>query len=204
VPSYDAHLATTDQTPAYRYHKRFLQTLQERSESKRWLLKAPSHLFQLRTLFGVYPDARIVRTHRDPLKTLPSAINLLGTLKWMRCHEVDMSDAAKMMPGAYAYIYRKEIEQRARGVLPDAQFIDVQFDDIVRNPAASVEAVYRRLDWPFTDDVARGIAEYAARKPKGSRGEHHYSLEEAGLDAAAERRRFAFYTDHYGVRQEPA
>jgi hypothetical protein len=204
VPSYDAHLAATNQTPAYRYHKRFLQTLQARSESKRWLLKAPSHLFQLRTLFAVYPDARIVRTHRDPLKTLPSAINLMGTLKWMRCREVDMSAAAKMMPVAYAYIYGKEIELRASGVLPNAQFVDVQFDDIVRDPVATVEAVYRRLDWPFTNDVARRIAEYAAGKPKGSRGEHRYSLEDAGLDAAAERQRFGFYTGHYGVREESA
>ena len=204
VPSYDAHLAATDQTPAYRYHKRFLQTLQARSESKRWLLKAPSHLFQLRTLFAVYPDARIVRTHRDPLKTLPSAINLMGTLKWMRCHEVDMSATAKMMPGAYAYIYQKEIELRASGVLPNAQFVDVQFDDIVRDPVATVEAVYRELDWPFTADVARRIAKYADGKPKGSRGEHRYSLEDAGLDVAAERQRFAFYTGHYGVREESA
>jgi len=204
VPSYDAHLAATDQTPAYRYHKRFLQTLQARGESKRWLLKAPSHLFQLRTLFAVYPDARIVRTHRDPLKTLPSAIDLMGTLKWMRCSQVDMSAAAKMMPAAYAYIYGKEIEHRASGVLPDAQFVDVQFDDIVREPVATAEAVYRRLDWPFTEDVAGRIGEYAAAKPKGSRGEHRYSLEDAGLDAATERERFRFYTAHYGVREESA
>jgi hypothetical protein len=181
-----------------------LQTLQARSESRRWLLKAPSHLFQLRTLFAVYPDARIVRTHRDPLKTLPSAINLMGTLKWMRCREVDMSAAAKRIPAGYAHIYRKEIEQRASGVLPDAQFVDVQFDDIVRDLVATIEAVYCRLDWPFSDGAARSIAEYAAGKPKGSRGEHHYSLENAGLDPAAERERFGFYTDHYGVREEPA
>ncbi len=58
----------TDQTPAYAYHRRFLQTLQVPGESHRWLLKAPSHLPQLRTLFAIYPDARIIRTHRDPLE----------------------------------------------------------------------------------------------------------------------------------------
>ena len=36
---------------------------------RRWVLKAPSHLSQLRTLFAVYPDARVVQIHRDPLKT---------------------------------------------------------------------------------------------------------------------------------------
>jgi hypothetical protein len=203
VPTYDRHLTSTDQTPAYRYHKRFLQTLQAQGASNRWLLKAPSHLFQLRTLFGVYPDARIVRTHRDPLKTLPSAINLMGTLKWMRCREVDMSTASKRLPLGFAHIYRREIEQRASGVLPDSQFVDVHFDDIVRDPVGTVESVYRQLGWPFTSGIADRIAGYAASKPKGSRGEHRYSLDDAGLDAGTERERFGFYTSHYGIVEEP-
>jgi hypothetical protein len=204
VPSYDAHLIRSDQRPAYRFHRRFLQTLQARGGSQRWLLKAPSHLFQLRTLFDVYPDARIIRTHRDPLKTLPSAINLMGTLKWMRCEAVEMSGAAAMMPPGYAYIYQKEIEWRADGTLPDDRFIDVHFHDLVRDPAGTVEAVYRRLGWPFGEDLQREIVDYVARKPKDARGKHRYSLADVGLAGDEERERFRFYTGHYGVAEEDA
>jgi len=202
VPSYDAHLQRVDQRPAYRFHARFLSTLQARGGSRRWLLKAPSHLFQLRALFDVYPDARIVRTHRDPLKTLPSAISLMGTLKWMRCNQVDMSRAPVLLAFGYAYIYRKEIEQRASGVLPDDRFVDVQFSELLRDPVGTVGAVYRKLDWPFTDDVRARVAAYAASKPRGSRGVHRYSLDEVGLDAEEERERFRFYLEQYGVPDE--
>jgi hypothetical protein len=202
VPSYDAHLAAADQRPAYRYHKRFLQTLQTRGPSRRWLLKAPSHLFRLRALFDVYPDARIIRTHRDPQKTLASAISLMGTLKWMRCREVDMSAAAKLMPSAYAHIFQKEIEQRRDGVLPDERFVDVHFSELVHDPVATVEGVYARLGWPFTDEARENIARYSSSKPKDSRGPHRYSLEEVDLDASLERERFDFYMKHYGVREE--
>ncbi len=202
VPSYDRHLQATDQRPAYRHHRRFLQTLQSRGGSRRWLLKAPSHLFQLRALFDVYPDARIIRTHRDPLKTLPSAINLMGTIKWLRCREVDMSAATTLLPVAYEHIYRQEIEWRRSGELPDDRFIDVHFDDVVRDPVSTISAVYGRMGWPFTPEAAERIAEYAHEKPKGSHGVHRYSLSGIGLDAAAERARFAFYTGHYGVREE--
>ncbi len=204
VPTYDRHLARTDQTPAYRYHERFLQTLQANGGARRWLLKAPSHLFHLQTLLRVYPDARIVRTHRDPLRTLPSAINLMGTLKWMRCEEVDMSAAATLLPLGYEHVYRREIAQRSGGELPDDRFIDVQFEDIVRAPVRTVKEVYGRLDWPFTDAVASRVGAYAKGKPKGSRGEHRYSLEDVGLDAGKERERFTFYTRHYGVALESA
>lgn len=202
VPSYERHVLKTDQRAAYRYHRRFLQTLQSRGSSRRWLLKAPSHLFQLRALFDVYPDARIVRTHRDPLKTLPSAISLMGTLKWLRCREVDMSAAAAVLPAGYESIYRQEIEWRRSGELPDDRFIDVHFDDVVRDPVSSIAEVYAHLGWPFDPDLGERISEYVRAKPKGSRGAHRYSLSEVGLDAAAERERFSFYTQHYGVREE--
>lgn len=203
VPSYDRHLQASDQHAAYRFHKRFLQTLQSGGGSQRWLLKAPSHLFQLRTLFDVYPDARIIRTHRDPLKTLPSAISLMGTLKWMRCLEVDMSSAPGLLGFGYAYVYQREIDQRAGGGLPDDRFVDVQFTELVRDPASTVEGVYARLGWEFTDAARQRIDRYASDKPKDSRGPHRYSLEEIGLDAGAERERFRFYTDHYDVTEEP-
>jgi hypothetical protein len=206
VPSYDRHLQTSDQRPAYEFHERFLKTLQQRETkretSRRWLLKAPSHLFQLPALFEIYPDARIIRTHRDPQKTLASSISLMGTLKWMRCNDVDMSQAPAMLAFGYAYIYRKEIEQRSEGTLPDAQFIDVQFEDVLRDPIGTVEAVYRELDWAMTDPVRQRIADYAKKKPQGSKGSHRYSLEQFGLNATEERERFRFYMERFGIRDE--
>ena len=68
VPTYDAHLRRADHRDAYRFHRKVLQTLQQRARGRRWVLKAPSHLGQLRALFAVYPEARIVHIHRDPLE----------------------------------------------------------------------------------------------------------------------------------------
>jgi len=204
VPSYDRHLLSSDQRPAYAYHRRFLQTLMQRDENRRWLLKAPSHLFQLRALFDIYPDARIIRTHRDPTKTLASSISLMRTLKWMRCNEVDMAKAPARLAMGYATVYQQEIEQRASNALPDNQFIDVRFEDVVRNPVATLERVYEALGWPIDDRVRQRIRDYATRKPKDARGAHHYSLEGVGLDAATERERYRFYMEQYGLERETA
>jgi hypothetical protein len=202
VPTYDRYLQQSDQRSAYRYHKEFLKTLQQRGESKRWLLKAPSHIFQMKALFDVYPDALIVRTHRDPLKTLASSLSLMGTLKWMRCNEVDMSKVPAQLAFGYAYVYQREIEQRANGELPDSQFIDVNFEDIVRDPVTTLESVYSKLGWSIDDDIRERVGTYAKNKPKGSRGAHAYSLEDTGLDADEERERYRFYMEQYGVPVE--
>ena len=202
VPSYDRFLSRADHRPAYRYHRRFLQTLQSTGGSRRWLLKAPSHLSQLRALFDIYPDARIVRTHRDPLETLPSAISLMGTLKWMRCRNVDMAWAAEVLPAAYAALYAKEIEDRTSGALPEDRFVDVPFGDLVGDPVGTVAGVYARLDWSFPQATRSAVERYARSKPRGSRGVHRYSLAGVGLDGVREAERFRFYLDRYHIRPE--
>jgi hypothetical protein len=202
APTYQAYLAKADQRPAYRYHRRFLQTLQQRARGERWLLKAPSHLFQLRALFDVYPEARIVFTHRDPLKTIPSALSLMGTLKWMRCEHSDPAAGAETTATGYAVIFRRLIEQRASGALPDDRFVDVRYAELVADPGAAVERIYAAFGWRFTPELRRTVVDYVTHKPRGAHGVHHYSLAEMGLDAAVERKRFAFYCDHFGVAEE--
>ena len=72
VPSYQAWLDRQDLRPGYEWHKRFLQHLQWRAGGERWLLKAPAHLFGMDALSAVYPDARVIQTHRDPVKVVAS------------------------------------------------------------------------------------------------------------------------------------
>ena len=68
--------------PAYRFHKRFLQFLQHQDGSEpRWVLKCPEHLFALQTIRAVYPDARLVFVHRDPMKVLASQARLTEVIR---------------------------------------------------------------------------------------------------------------------------
>lgn len=153
-------------------------------------MKAPSHQFRLRTLFDVYPDARVIRSHRDPLKSFPSMLDLMSTLLWMRCNHVDLERVARTIPGSFARLFRQEIEDRASGVLPDDQFIDVRFADVVRDPVSTICGIHERLGWAFPEATRKGIANYARSKPKGSHGAHRYSLESTGFDPQREMERF--------------
>src|SRR4030095_13131930 len=64
--NYRDWLFQTDMTSTYTYHKRFLQLLQADAPGI-WNLKMPSHGLWIPTLLEIYPDARLVWTHRDPL-----------------------------------------------------------------------------------------------------------------------------------------
>jgi hypothetical protein len=202
VPSYEVHLISSDHRPTYAFHSNVLRLLQQRRNGNRWLLKAPSHLPQLRALFAVYPNARIIQTHRDPLKTIPSTLSLLGTLKWMRCEHVDIAALAPLIARGQAASYQREIEQRADGTLPDDQFVDVRYADLMADPLGTIAAIYEKLGWSLRNEVRDEMADYLRTKPKGSRGTHAYSLEQMGLRPERERERFKHYRERFAVPEE--
>jgi hypothetical protein len=179
-----------------------LQTLQGPAGDTRWVLKAPSHLAALRTLLDVYPDARIVQIHRDPLKTVPSTLSLLGTLKWIRCNRTDIDALAPLLPVGFARMLDRVIADRATGLLPDAQFVDVRYADLMKDHGSTVATIYERLGWNAGDDVRNRVREYVAQKPKGAHGEHRYSLADFGLDASEQRGLFDNYNQHFDIPAE--
>jgi Sulfotransferase family len=202
VPSYSAYLVGADLTEAYRYHRKVLQTLQRRARAERWVLKAPSHLGRLRTLFAIYPDARVVQIHRDPLRTVPSTISLMGTIRSMRSETVDVDALAPWVSMGYGLMLDDTIDARASGELPDAQFVDVRYAELMESPVSTLRNVYAALgiDFPSALDIA--VTDHLAAQPKGARGTHNYSLADTGLDAARERARFRKYQARYGVPDE--
>ena len=202
IPTYSAYLVDADLTEAYRYHRKVLQTLQRRVRAERWVLKAPSHLGRLRTLFAVYPDARVVQIHRDPLKTVPSTISLMGTIRSMRSETVDVDALAPWISMGYGVMLDDTIDARASGELPDAQFVDVRYADLMDEPVGTIRGVYARLGIDFPSSLAVAVADHLAAQPKGARGAHTYSLADTGLDAARERARFRRYQAEYGVPDE--
>ena len=70
--TYDAWWQCQSEAAAYGHYYRCVQLIGSNDPDKRWLLKNPGHIDNLDLLFGIYPDAKVIQTHRDPAKALPS------------------------------------------------------------------------------------------------------------------------------------
>jgi hypothetical protein len=202
VPSYQAWLARADKTRGYRYHRRVLQLLQWRCPGERWVLKAPSHLWTLRELFAVYPDARVVVTHRDPLVVMASMTSLVATLFWMRSDRVDPRALAKTWLRGVAFMLTHSLEQREKGALPEERIHDVLYHELVSDPIGELRRLYASLDLELMPDAEARMRAYLAARPKDRRGAHRYTFADTGLDLARERARFARYQQRFGVPSE--
>jgi sulfotransferase family protein len=199
VPSFqDWFERDSQQDLAYDFHRRLLQHLQAHRPGKRWVLKAPGHLFSLGALLRRYPNARIVQTHRDPLRVMASMASHATVLRRA------FSDNAVPERIAADWVERwaralddfLTVRDRARS----AQFLDVGYDSIERAPLETVERVYDFLGWPLTAAARAAIERFLAANPKDKHGVHRYTLEQFGLDRAQLTRRFGRYIDRFELR----
>ena len=200
VPAYGEWLLQTDQRSAYEYHRLVLQVLQSGGVRGRWTLKSPHHAIALDALTAVYPDARLVLLHRDPVVLCASVCSLISTLsgtfsdvdhqRYIVDHWTTMLDESIRRVDAF------------RTSHPEHPIVDVQYADLVREPLATVEALYSSLGDKLEDRAALAMTTYVESNPKGKFGAHGYDLAEFGLNGAALTERFADYVARYDVPTE--
>lgn len=187
----------------YRLHKQILQTLQHRDgHPSTFLLKSPAHLGFLPDLFATYPDARVVFTHRDPLKFIGSSANLTGVLHWMRSDRVDLAERGPIMAAVYEILLGGAMAQRIAGAVPADQITDVHFRSLLADPVGAIEGAYAALGMDFEASMRHSIPAYLEAKPKGKFGVHRYDAARLGLDESGLRQQFAAYISHYDVELE--
>ncbi len=201
TPSYSAWYAQADKEPVYRYHKTVLQILQHKNPRKRWLLKAPEHQVHLEDLLKVYPDARIVQTHRDPIKCMASATSLMGTLYHMRSDQPFNAAMFEniIMGEATAQRLEKVMDQRETGIVPQTNITDSRYQDLMDDPMQCIHRIYQHFGLTLSDIAKKRMLDYLAKKPKGKFGSHAYQIDKT---RQKEREMFRRYQAHYGVPDE--
>jgi len=199
VPNYQRWYEHQTLLPVYRFHRRFLQWLDWQRPGQRWVLKAPAHLFGLDALLEVYPDAAIVQTHRDPLQVMASLASLGTTLRTAFAESVDPVAVGREKARRWGDGLLAAVRARAAGRLPERPFLDIAYADIVADPVATVERIYRHFELDLSDEAEDRMRQFLARNPKDKHGRHRYTLEQFGLNRAAESERFAAYRERFGV-----
>ncbi len=203
VPSYSRWLGSADKAPVYRYHRKFLQVLQWLEPGRRWILKLANHIGDIEALLAVYPDARMINTHRDPLKVLASLAGFYGTMVWMRSDRLpDVHGVMQATSAGLAALLERTLERRREGILRDEILFEMRYTDLLADPIGTLGRIYDHFGWPFSDEARSEMRSYLKRHPQGSRGRYVYSFEDTGLDPETERRSFTAYRELYGIPNE--
>ncbi len=124
-------------------------------------------------------------------------------VQWMRSNEVDLPGLVDGIEAAFAGALNGVGALREGGTLPD-RFVDVHFQQLVRDPIATLRAAYEGMHRDFTDAHQDRVRRYLEEKPRGKFGVHRYTAEEWGFDRRELHQRMKPYIDHFGVELEAA
>lgn len=199
VPTYYDWIASHSMVPAYQGHRRFLQHLQSRYRKKRWLLKTPDHLAYLADLFAVYPDARIIQTHRDPVEVIPSMASLLYHVRQAWSDGVDARAVGEEELERWVDALDRAMRVRASLGERRTQVTDVRFADLMKDPLGTVERIYAHFGESLAPGTKRRMQDFLDGNPREKHGVHGYTLEDFGLDATRVRAAFASYWERFGT-----
>jgi hypothetical protein len=192
-----------DQRPKHRRKaltKFYRDALQRQSfvngASRTYLGKNVFHTGRLRSLLEEFPDMRLVHLVRHPYEAIPSMISMFTKPWQFHSPEIEKASAeyqamAELCVDYYCYMLELLDEISA------PQILTLMYDDVVATPYACVLRVYEHFqmkpDAAFLDRV------HAATAVAGNHcSQHHYGLNDFGLDKAWVRSRLQAVFDRYG------
>ena len=199
VPSYAEWCHEESAIPAYRHMANLLRLIgwsQQESSLRPWILKTPQHMLDLPALLEVFPDARLIFTHRDPKQVVGSAASLAWNQTIIYSDHNDPAQTGQEWLGKTATMIARM--RAARDAIPRERMIDVQYEDMETDWRGTMERVYRFLDLEMEPAVA-GMEDYLDRSARLKRHPHRYSLAEFGLREDEVNERFADYTETFGI-----
>ena len=199
VPSYGFWMAQQDKTRAYQELKEWLQILQWQSpwrRGRKWILKSPSHLLSgLQGLLDAFPEAHVIMTHRRVSETTPSYCSM--------CHSMMVSHTQHLDPHAIGAHWNQRFQDGMRNLIETRRrigperFIDVRYEDTVRDPIGTARRVMELMGLPPTDADIQAMTAWREANSREDRPPHHYAPEDFGLSLDQMDRDFAFYTAAY-------
>ena len=200
LPTYSRWVEAQDHVPVYRDLRAMLQYLQWQAperRGKRWVLKSPHHLGYLDALLAVFPDAKIVQTHRDPMRTVPSFCSMCASLAAPLTHRPDAEALGAHWAAKLSHNLKSSM------AVADAHpenFLDLYFHRMVDNPIAEMARLYELIGEPFGDRAEAAMQAY--RQDDAHQADtHRYSLADYGLSEARIDALFGDYIERYQLRE---
>jgi len=198
VPDYAAWLSQQDPRKAYDDLVQILQSLQWQDPSrkgKNWVLKTPGHLMGLQTVLDVFPDAKIVMTHRDPVSTIPSYCSMEASLYKMGSTDISNAEIGSYWMGRLKAWLDNFMQVRANA--DPGRFIDVNYKALLETPAEEGLRVLKLAGVPESAEIKNGMEGWIEANRREHRAAHKYSLEDFGLNEADIRAKYGDYISQY-------
>lgn len=198
VYSWCKYIERLDKTAMYAHLRHCLQYLQwqfHQGERKPWLLKYPANLGNESYISRTFPGIRYVVTHRDPFPVMASLIALNMGSQALFCRDPDPVQFSRWAFDEFSSQMERHLAWREAS--PDAQVLDVSFNDIVKNGMDVAQRIYGFLDLEWTPQTETEIRGWLVENEQ-QRDKLVYSMADLDFTEDECRARFGDYYARFG------
>lgn len=163
----------------YQSYKLQVQHLQLFHRRGHWVSKSLTHAHFFPVLFKVFPDARVVRLHRDPCQIIPALASLLAHLQVPYTQRIDFHDLGHQTLDLF--VDSMERMMQIDGEVSPEHFIDVVFEQLTGDPLGVIGDIYSRFGYHYTSQFENDVHKFLQAEPVTRRYRHVYTPEQFGL-----------------------
>jgi len=204
VPTFAEWLMTHDQTPAYEYMVLLMKIVgwfRNDPPDRPWVMKTPQHMQDLDALMRVFPEARLVFTHRDPISVVGSVCSTAWNSMVRDTDAVDPRAIGSDWLDKIDRMLRKTLALRDGSIAPGRQY-DVLYRDIGTDWESAMAGIYDWLEMPFAAEARAAMTVWLERNAQHRHGAHRYALEDFGLTADRVDEKLMYYRERFDIPYE--
>src|SRR5690606_11555798 len=189
--------AESDRARWQRLYTRFLAKVSLDGAGRPLLIKNPAHAGRIRLLLALFPEARFIHIHRNPLAVYLSSLGFFQ--RFIETYAFQRIDHAELRE-LVLYVYQRLMTRLFDDLplIPKGQLAHVCYEELVADPLGSVERAYHALGLELPQALRDASVE-AARAQEAFKTNTHV------LDAGSRqvvRERWSFALERLGYDPE--
>ena len=203
IPSFANYLMEHEQDDAYGYMLKLLKLIswqRQDDPAKPWVLKTPQHMQDLDALLRVFPGAKLIFSHRDPVKVVGS----ICSMTWNSM----VRDTNRLDPHWIGQEWLDKVERMLKKVqslrhnqIPAEQCLDVHYQTLSDDWQAVLAQIYDFIGMPLEPALPE-MSAWLASNAQHKHGVHRYQLSDFGLSSELVEQRLQFYRQAHSIPKE--
>ena len=151
-------------------------------------LKCPDHMMFLTDISNIFPDAKFIWIHRNPIESISSYCPMINSVWKLFFRNVQKKDVGNFIVDLYERMLLRAMNDREK---IDNLFIDVSYSQLIKDRNDVIEYLSGKLKKKIiVNNKSRKSNDFFKNKFK-------FDIKEYGLSIEEINKRFSFYTEKY-------
>ena len=146
---------------AFRY---FIKKIMIQTGGERVIVKSCTHTARIRLILEMFPNAKFVFIHRHPYEVFASTLHMRSHTDWENFFHLPDQDVEQMRKQQTLQLGQRVFERvvEDRHLIPEGNFVEIRYDELVGNEIDHVQMIHERLSLPGFDRAEVPLRRYVA------------------------------------------